>query len=95
MQKKDIKENVDDMILQMCRYIKACDLSDKEDREIKIESAATIITSAIDITDSPKDNQEYIANQIGDVLAAVTILIKHAFREIVSDNYDKDNIIWF
>ena len=34
MTKLEIKDNVDEMIVQVARYIKACELSEKEDTEI-------------------------------------------------------------
>ena len=37
------------MLLQILRYIKAEKLSDKEEFELKVELASSIITSAIDI----------------------------------------------
>lgn len=63
MKKADIKENVDNMIYKVCEYIKASDLSDKEDTELKLECAMTFLVASIDFTDEPLQNIEYIIDQ--------------------------------
>ena len=37
MTKLEIKDNVDEMLVQIVKYIKACDLSEDEDTEILID----------------------------------------------------------
>ena len=63
MKKDDIKENVDNMVFQICKYIKASDLSDKEDTELKLECAMSFLVASIDFTDNPVQNIEYIMDQ--------------------------------
>lgn len=49
IKKVKVKAQAEEMLLQILRYIKAENLSDKEDFELKVELASSIITSAIDI----------------------------------------------
>ena len=89
MKKEDIKENVDEMLLKICEYIKAADLSDDEEVEIKIESALSIIVSAIDYTDKPKENIDYIADQQSKILHLITLSLVDVTTDILFDKYDK------
>ena len=89
MKKDDIKENVDEMLLKICEYIKAADLSDDEDVQIKIESAMSIIVSAIDYTDKPKENIDYIADQQSKILDLITLSLVDVTTDILFDKYDK------
>lgn len=89
MKKADIKENVDEMLLKICQYIKAADLSDDEDKEIRIESALSLIVSAIDYTDKPKENIDYIADQQSKILHLITLALVDVTTDILMENYDK------
>ena len=46
--KVKVKAQTEEMLLQILRYIKAEKLSEKEEFELKVELASSIITSAID-----------------------------------------------
>ena len=89
MKKEDIKENVDEMLLKICEYIKADDLSDDEEVEIKIESALSIIVSAIDYTDKPNKNIDYIVDQQSKILHLITLSLVDVTTDILFGKYDK------
>ena len=89
MKKEDIKENVDEMLLKICEYIKAADLSDDEEVEIKIESALSIIVSAIDYTDKPNKNIDYIVDQQSKILHLITLSLVDVTTDILFGKYDK------
>lgn len=83
MTKLEIKDNVDEMIVQVARYIKACDLSDKEDTEIKLECALSFLISAIDFTDNPIENIDYIADQQSDIFTTFVMASTEAVASII------------
>lgn len=89
MKKEDIKENVDNMLLKICEYIEAADLSDEEEVEIKIESALSLIVSAIDYTDKAKENIDYIADQQSKILNLITLSLVDVTIDILCGKYDK------
>ena len=89
MKKEDIKDNVDNMLLKICEYIKAANLSDDEEVEIKIESALSIIVSAIDYTDKPNENIDYIADQQSKNLHLITLSLVDVTTDILLGKYDK------
>lgn len=93
MKKEDIKENVDNMLMKICEYIKAANLSDDEDQQIKIESALSLIVSTIDYTDKPKENIEYIADQQSAILHLIMRTLVDVTTDILMDNYDKGRMI--
>ncbi len=89
MKKEDIKENVDNMLLKICEYIKAANLSDDEEVEIKIESALSIIVSTIDYTDKPNENIDYIVDQQSKILHLITLSLVDVTTDILFGKYDK------
>jgi len=95
MKKMDIKDNVDEMILKICKYIEACDLSDIEDSELKIESAMTLFVSAIDFTDDPIKNLDYIIKQQSNFLAALTIETTNTIDAYIHGDLDEGRLLWF
>ena len=94
MKKYDIKDNVDEMILQICKYIKSADLSDKDDFEIKIETAMSILASAIDFTDKPEKNMEYITRQITKITMITNDLLLNAATNVINGNVDESRYLW-
>ena len=93
MKKMDIKDNVDEMILKMCEYIKFCDLSEKEDAEIKIESAMSLFVSAIDFTDDPIKNIDYIIAQQSKFLAVLTVETTNTIKDYIHYDLDKGRLL--
>lgn len=83
MKKKEIKNNVDEMIVQVAKYIKACDLSENEDAEIKLECALSLFVSAIDFTDNPMENIDYIAEQQANMLTTFMVASADAVKSII------------
>lgn len=93
MKKMDIKDNVDEMIFKICEYIKACDLSDKEDSELKIESAMSLFVSAIDFTDDPIKNLDYIIAQQSKFLAALMVETTNTIDAYIHGDLDKGRLL--
>lgn len=93
MKKLDIKDNVDEMIYKICEYIKACDLSDEEECQIKIESAASILFSILDITEDPKNNIDYMLRQFAEIDTHLIMLIINTIHDIVDGNIDVERFI--
>lgn len=93
MKKYDIKDNVDEMILQICKYIKSADLSDEDDFAIKIESGLTLLTSAIDFTDKPDENILYIAEQLEKISMITVYMLLDAARNVVNGNVDESRYL--
>lgn len=92
MKKEDIKENVDNMLIKVLEYIKACDLSDEDDFNIKLESAMSILMSAIDITDNPAKNLEYIIDQQANISTLITVTMTDIIKEIIlHENFKEIN----
>lgn len=89
MKKDDIKDNVDEMILQVCKYIKSADLSDKDDFEIKVETALSLLAAAIDFTDEPDENIGYIMTQISNICIAVNDLLFDCAENVIKGNIDE------
>lgn len=94
MKKDDIKDNVDEMILQVCKYIKSADLSDEDDFAIKIESGLSLLTAAIDFTDKPKENILYIAEQLEKISMITVRMLSDAARNVVNGNVDESRYLW-
>lgn len=99
MQKMDIKDTVDDMILQVCKFIKAADLSNKDDFEIKVESGLSILVSAIDmpedINDIKSEEFDHIAKQIAKIITVVQYGLLRSTAEYCDENISEDRKIWF
>lgn len=87
MKKEDIKDNVDEMIIQVARYIKACDLSEDEDTEIKLECALSLLVSAIDFTDNPSKNIKYIAEQQANIFTTFMMASTEVVKDIITVIY--------
>lgn len=83
MTKLEIKDNVDEMVVQIAKYIKACELSENEDAEIKLEIALSFLVSAIDFTDNPIENIDYIANQQANILTTLMVASSEAVKSII------------
>ena len=77
------------MLIKICEYIKAANLSDDEDVEIKLESALSLIVSAVDYTDKPSENIKYIAEQQSKILHLVTYMLADVTTDILIGDYDK------
>lgn len=93
MKKMDIKDNVDEMVLKICKYIRACDLSDKEDFELKLECAMTLVVAAIDFTDEPIKNMDYIAEQHSQAITAILLETGKTIGEYLKGKIDEDRLI--
>lgn len=93
MKKYDIKDNVDEMILQVCKYIKSADLSDDEDFEITMETALSILASAIDFTDEPEKNIEYIKRQIAKICMIISDLLLDCAENVIIGNVDESRYL--
>lgn len=93
MKKYDIKDNVDELILQVCKYIKSADLSENEDFEIKVESALSLLAAAIDFTDKPDENIDYILNQIEDIDSIIYNLLFNAAKDVINGNVDESRYL--
>ena len=89
----DIKDNVDEMIFKVCDYIKACDLSDQEDFEIKLECAMTLVVAAIDFTDEPVKNIGYISEQHSRAVTAILLETGKTIGEYIRGNIDKERLL--
>lgn len=94
MKKCDIKDNVDGMILQVCKYIKSADLSDEEDFEIKVESALSFLMAAIDFTDNPEENINYISDQLSKIHIIIIKAMSEAAADVVEGNVDESRYLW-
>ena len=95
MQKMDIKDNVDNMVLQICKYIKASDLSEKEDTEIKLECAMTFLVASIDFTDKPIENVKYILEQHANIVAAIMDETSETIVDYIRGTIQEDRLLWF
>ena len=75
MTKDDIKDNFDNMILQVCKYIKAAGLSNEDDFAIKVELGLSLLVSAIDmpedINNIKTDELKHAAHQIAKIVKVV------------------------
>lgn len=93
MKKLDIKHNVDEMIFQVCKYIKSADLSEKEDSEIKVEEALSLLTATIDFTDKPDENLEYISKQILEISTIIFESLLDVSKDVITGNVDESRFI--
>lgn len=93
MKKDDIKDNVDEMILQVYKYIKSADLSDKDDFEIKVETALSLLASAIDFTDKPDEHITYIVEQIGKISVITSDLLFDCAKNVIKGNIDESRYL--
>lgn len=93
MKKMDIKDNVDEMVFKICEYIKASNLSDIEDSELKIECAMTLFVSAIDFTDNPIKNIDYIIAQQSNFLAVITVETSNAIKACIQGDLDEGRLL--
>lgn len=93
MKKCDIKDNVVEMILQVCKYIKSADLSDEEDFEIKVESALSFLMAAIDFTDKPEEHMNYIADQLSKIHITIIMAMSEAAADVVKGNIDESRYL--
>jgi hypothetical protein len=93
MKKYDIKDNVDDLILQVCKYIKSADLSDDEDFEIKVEAALSLLAASIDFTDEPEKNIEYITRQIAKICMIISNLLFDCAENVIKGNVDESRYL--
>lgn len=93
MKKCDIKDNVDEMILQVCIYIKSADLSDDEDFAIKVETALSLLTAAIDFTDRPDENIVHIVKQIEKISMITTDMLFEVAKNVIKGNIDESRYL--
>lgn len=93
MKKDDIKDNVDEMILQVCKYIKSADLSDDEDFEIKVETSLTLLSAAIDFTDKPEENLVFIVKQIEKISIITTDILFEVAKNVINGNVDESRYL--
>ena len=89
----DIKDNVDEMIFKICEYIKASNLSDQEVFELKLECAMTLVVAAIDFTDEPLKNMDYIAEQHSRAITAILLETGKTIGEYIKGNIDKKRLL--
>ena len=80
VKKVKAKAQAEEMLLQILRYIKAVQLSDKEEYELKVELASSIITAAIDFD---FDNKGETLIALSDVLSDVVNITKGGVYEIL------------
>ena len=81
VKKVKVKAQAEEMLLQILRYIKAEKLSEKEEFELKVELASSIITAAIDI-DFYDKTKTLIA--LCEVLDDVNNITKGGVLEVLS-----------
>lgn len=93
MKKDDIKDNVDEMILQVCKYIKSADLSEKDDFEIKVETGLTLLAAAIDFTDKPEEHITYIVEQICKISVITSDLLFNCAKDVINGNVDESRYL--
>lgn len=93
MKKYDIKDNVDEMILQVSKYIKSADLSDKDDFEIKVEAALSLLAAAIDFTDKPDEHITYIVEQIAKISIITNALLFDCAKNVIKGNVDESRYL--
>lgn len=93
MQKMDIKDNVDNMVLQICKYIQASDLSDKEYTEIILECAMSFLVASIDFTDEPLQNIEYIIDQHVHSINAIAQETAKTVIDYISGTIQEDRLL--
>lgn len=79
--KVKVKAQAEEMLLQILRYIKAEKLSDKEDYELKVELASSIITAAIDIDFY---NKTKTIMNLCEVLDDINNITKNGVLEVLS-----------
>lgn len=93
MQKMDIKDNVDEMIFKICKYIQACDISEQEKVELKLESSMSLFIAAIDFTDNPIENLDYIIAQQSKFLTAITVETTNTIKGYINGNIDGSKLL--
>ncbi len=97
MQKMDIKDTVDDMILQVCKFIKEAELSNEDDFAIKVESGLSLLVSAIDmpedINNIKTDELNHAAKQIAKIIKVVEYALLRSTAEYCMGNISEDRKI--
>lgn len=68
MKREEVKEQMDKMLLEIMRYLKAAGMDDNEFYELTSEAACTLITSTIDIDQSTTDCLNQYMDKIQDVI---------------------------
>ena len=53
MEGKDVKKNVDDMLIKLCEYIVKSEISNEDMSDILVCSAGTLITASLDVSREP------------------------------------------
>ncbi len=68
MKREDVKEQMDKMLLEIMKYLRAAGMDDREFYELTSEAACTFITSTIDIDQSTTDCINQYMDRIQDVI---------------------------
>lgn len=68
MKREEVKKQMDKMLLEIMRYLRAAGMNDKEFYELTSEAACTLITSTIDIDQSTIDCINQYMEKIQDVV---------------------------
>ena len=68
MKREEVKEQMDKMLLEIMRYLRAAGMDDREFYELTSEAACTLITSIIDIDQDTVDCINQYMNKIQDVI---------------------------
>lgn len=93
MKKDDIKDNVDNMLIQVVKYIQATELSEDEEFQIKLESAMSLLVSALDIPDDPAHHIDDLLKQTSHMLTVITITMTDLIHNIVKGDIQEDRMI--
>ncbi len=68
MKREEVKKQMDEMLLQIMKYLKAAGMDDREFYELTSEAACTLITSTIDIEQDTFECLNQYMDKIQDVI---------------------------
>ena len=68
MKREEVKKQMDEMLLQIMKYLRAAGMDDSEFYELTSEAACTLITSTIDIDQPTIDCINQYMDKIQDVV---------------------------
>ena len=68
MKREEVKKQMDEMVLQIMKYLRAAGMDDREFYELTSEAACSFITSTIDIEQSTTDCINQYMDRIQDVI---------------------------
>ncbi len=68
MKREEVKKEMDEMLLQIMKYLRAAGMDDREFYELTSEAACTLITSTIDIEQDTIECLNQYMGKIQDVI---------------------------